>query len=124
MEEYFKNANDSNTDQLNLQSNNNTGSRVRRRATVSFSRNEEDCEDIYNDDCDENGYEDVDNEDSIENDKIQDTNTNVSTTGAIAINRRRNSRSISGASNKLSKSFSTQNVPKRRQFNINQLCIG
>jgi len=45
--------------------------------------------------------------------------------GAIAIGRRRSSRSFSGTASKLSKSFSAQqSVSKRRQMNVNQLCVG
>ncbi len=81
----------------------------------------EDSENDYDDD-DDVDYEDE--EDSKSPQYGDDTTSNNNTAGIPIVNRRHNSRSISGTS-KLTKSFSTQqNSSKRRQLNINQLCVG
>lgn len=127
VEECLKFASDLEAESLSRQQG-----RVRRRATVSFSKDagDEEDEDEYEDD-----YEDDDYEEEEEDEEEDQANTPLQFGNAgnvdgqamgIAINRRqRSSRSFSGTSSKLSKSFSAQqNVTKRRQMNINQLCVG
>lgn len=100
--------------------------RPRRRTTVSFSKVDDDDldddeEEADEDDDDEDYYDD---EDDDTNACIQFNGDSSTNSKAIAIGRRRSNRSMSGTSNKLSKSFSAQqSSTKRRQIN-NQLCVG
>lgn len=126
VEECLKFASD-----LEAESKSRQQGRVRRRATVSFSKDagDEEDEDEYEDDYEDDDYEEEDDEEEDQANTPLQFGTAGNVDGqsmSIVINRRqRSSRSFSGTSSKLSKSFSAQqNVTKRRQMNINQLCVG